>query len=756
MKIKLLSLAFLLTGMLSAQNIGINSTGTAPNASALLDVDAAPANNKGVLVPRLALVATNNASPVTSPATSLLIYNTATASSGSTAVVPGYYYWDGTKWVRFQYAASGSSSLDWSLTGNASTVDGTNFLGTTDNVPLNFRVNNLKAGRIDPTLANTFYGILSGNANTTGNSNTAIGAYALQTNAVGIQNTAIGTNALQANTTGSANVSVGFGTLPANTTGYQNTGIGTSVLRLNTTGYLNTASGLNASEFNVSGRENAAHGASTLWQNRTGNENTAIGNQAIATHSTGSGNTATGFQTLSSLTSGDYNLALGYKSGVAMATGNNNILIGRNADVLRNGLTNASAIGYFAQVDTSNAIVLGGNGANPINVGIGVTRPRYKLHIQSSRNNDGIYVFAPNGNGGEITFQDNTHFNVSNGRTINPVISMPNYGMAVPSNTTGYGMSAETWLSGNGGIAFFTHAFQRMLIDVDGKVGINTNNPLTDLHVVGTIETSYRTAATTSAQAHYAQLSADGALRLHRNLSAPSFTSSNGYIDYVNDAGTGYDFRLSFERNIGPTGSMAFSDNINTFMTIAQGSGNISMSGPNAVGYKLDVLGSMAASSAYIRSNAGINTLPSATYVLDVNGTVRGVGAFNTTSDRRKKRNIKSLSLNGLEIVKKLNPVSYDWITVLDDGMKGTQLGFIAQELEEIIPSIVVTANDEQQSKSVKYNELLPIYAKAIQEQQAQIEQLKLKANKVDELQTQIELLKQQNEAILKLIEKNK
>lgn len=39
----------------------------------------------------------------------------------------------------------------WGLTGNAGTVDALNFLGTTDGVPLNFRVNNQRAGKIGVT-----------------------------------------------------------------------------------------------------------------------------------------------------------------------------------------------------------------------------------------------------------------------------------------------------------------------------------------------------------------------------------------------------------------------------------------------------------------------------------------------------------------------------------------------------------------------------------------------------------------------------
>ena len=66
--------------------------------SAVLDVRSA---NQGILAPRVALTATNSALPVTSPATSLLVYNTATAGVAPNNVTPGYYYWDGGGWKRF-------------------------------------------------------------------------------------------------------------------------------------------------------------------------------------------------------------------------------------------------------------------------------------------------------------------------------------------------------------------------------------------------------------------------------------------------------------------------------------------------------------------------------------------------------------------------------------------------------------------------------------------------------------------------------
>ena len=77
-----------------AQNVGIGSSLFTPDASAGLEIQF---SDKGLLIPRVSLTSTSSAAPITSPATSLLVYNTATTGD----VTPGYYYWDGSKWVRF-------------------------------------------------------------------------------------------------------------------------------------------------------------------------------------------------------------------------------------------------------------------------------------------------------------------------------------------------------------------------------------------------------------------------------------------------------------------------------------------------------------------------------------------------------------------------------------------------------------------------------------------------------------------------------
>src|SRR5688572_8456349 len=80
-----------------AQNVAINEDGSTPHASAMLEVKS---NNKGLLIPRVALTGTLDNSTISSPLASLLIYNTANAGSGNTLVQPGFYYWNDSAWIK--------------------------------------------------------------------------------------------------------------------------------------------------------------------------------------------------------------------------------------------------------------------------------------------------------------------------------------------------------------------------------------------------------------------------------------------------------------------------------------------------------------------------------------------------------------------------------------------------------------------------------------------------------------------------------
>jgi len=102
-------LFFSLFANVTMAQVAVNTDGTVPDNSAMLDVKSA---SKGFLPPRVALTASNVAAPVTSPAAGLLIYNTTIAGTPPNDVVPGYYYWDGTKWTSFLLpAGTGGQTL---------------------------------------------------------------------------------------------------------------------------------------------------------------------------------------------------------------------------------------------------------------------------------------------------------------------------------------------------------------------------------------------------------------------------------------------------------------------------------------------------------------------------------------------------------------------------------------------------------------------------------------------------------------------
>ena len=123
-------------------------------------------------------------------------------------------------------------------------------------------------------------------------------------------------------------------------------------------------------------------------------------------------------------------------------------------------------------------------------------------------------------------------------------------------------------------------------------------------------------------------------------------------------------------------------------------------------------------------------------YDLDVSGSVAAT-SFPNTSDRRWKKNIKSYN-DGLDKVLALRGVTFDWRTkeFPKQGFEEQgQIGFIAQEVEKVLPDLVTTNNEGY--KSVKYSNITAVLVEAIKEQQVIIESLQNKLDKSEELQTQ-------------------
>lgn len=234
-------------------------------------------------------------------------------------------------------------SAAWALKGNAHTIDSVNFIGTTDSVPLNFRVNNKKAGKIDLLLFNTFLGYTCGNANTTGSANAAYGFESFLNNTTGWANTAIGPYSLKANTTGTGNVALGHTALWLNTTGGANVAIGNSALIGNNTGGSNTAVGVQA-----------------LAGLRTGSYNTVLGGYA-AYPLNGSNNVIIGYYAANNMLSGNNNIIIGYNCNPPVATGSNQLVLGN--------------IIYGTGVDGTNSTISNGK------LGIKIKAPAYELDI---------------------------------------------------------------------------------------------------------------------------------------------------------------------------------------------------------------------------------------------------------------------------------------------------------------------------------------------------------------------------------------
>ncbi|MEO7423537.1 MAG: tail fiber domain-containing protein [Fibrobacteria bacterium] len=123
---------------------------------------------------------------------------------------------------------------------------------------------------------------------------------------------------------------------------------------------------------------------------------------------------------------------------------------------------------------------------------------------------------------------------------------------------------------------------------------------------------------------------------------------------------------------------------------------------------------------AFPTGNVGIATV-NPLYKLDVNGeahatTFSSPNAFNSASDLRFKKNIRPLSAS-LKKIEALQGVAYDWKTgeYPDRGFSDKpQIGFIAQDVEKVVPEVVAT--DSSGYKSMDYSRLVPLLVEAVKE----------------------------------------
>lgn len=594
-------------------------------------------------------------------------------------------------------------------------------------------------GRLEPNFSSSvFIGQSNGSSVTSASNNVAIGHNSAISTTSGGSNSAVGHNSLYTNTTGGFNAALGNSTLYKNTTGYSNVGVGTSALYENTTGYHNVALGRRAIEKLTTGYGNVAVGNQAGWSNSTGSKNVFIGYTA-GYNETGSeklyidnSNTST------PLIHGDFSTDI--------LTINGSLKLG-NWTVGSNGLElnyyNSTLMGKGAGAKTASGggwNAMYGDSAGASNT-TGYRNAFFGLEsgLRNTTGHDNSFFGIPSGKSnttgsynvavGSYSLNSSTTAdkNVAIGYSslLNSTTGYQNSGLGnqtLQNNTTGfyntaagsYSMYSNTTGEGNsayGVASLYTNSTGKSNTAV-GYVAL-FNNTANNNTAVG------RGAmyANTTGQANVAmgRSAMDGVTTGSYNIAIGNATlddittqSNNVAIGHqagYNNVGSGSVF-LGYQAGYNETGSsMLYISNSNTSTPLIKASFSSNW-------MEVDAHMAPASDNTY---TLGISSLRWKT-VYATNGTIQ-------TSDKRFKKDIENMGY-GLKELMALRSVTYKW---KEDQDGETKLGFIAQELEQIVPEVVSTANDEMKTRGVNYAELIPVLVKAIQEQQQVIEDSNLK-----------------------------
>ncbi len=135
---------------------------------------------------------------------------------------------------------------------------------------------------------------------------------------------------------------------------------------------------------------------------------------------------------------------------------------------------------------------------------------------------------------------------------------------------------------------------------------------------------------------------------------------------------------------------------------------------------------------------------PNSTNVFTLNGSITATAGVFGTSDRTLKRNIEPIG-NALDIVNQLTGYTYEYRTDERPELNlptGQRYGFITQEVQKVMPSIVRQSSDIDGNLAdfqvMEYDAIIPVLAEAI----------KLQQNELNDLEGQNELLIEQNRAL--------
>ncbi|MFD0999177.1 tail fiber domain-containing protein [Ohtaekwangia kribbensis] len=683
-----------------AQSIGINSTGADPAASAMLDI---ASTNSGLLIPRVALTATNAATPVTSPATSLLVYNTATAGTAPNNVVPGYYFWNGSAWALLVASSTNgnvgirniSPTQPLDVTGNvrfSGALMPNNSAGTTGYILQSNGANNAPTWVTPTSVAQTTSWLQNGNAVTSIQSIGTTSNFALPF---------ITNNVERMRLTTAGNLGIGSSTFDGTNPEKLLVDAGT------TTSYnLMTGRGSIDNYLQINVKNNSGGGSASSDIVATSNNGTESVNYIDMGINSG------GYSNTSLPVLGGANTAYLYATGNDFVIGN-----GTATRPLRFFTGGFTAANERLRIDGSGR------------VGIGNTSPAEVLDVTGNVRFTGALSPAGSaGTSGQILQSNGTNTAPS---WVAPSTVVGSSTWVLDGNNVAAARSFGT--TSNFDLPFITNNTEKMRITATGNVGIGTSTP-TDEKLLVEAGTTIQTA-----------ISAVGTLDDFLEINVQNF--SNGALassDVVATANNGTENSVYIDMGINSAGYNNGNSNILNGANLGYLYSNANdlkigngSPGRNLIFFTNPVGGILGTNTANglerLRITSagfvGIGTNnPTHLLHLGADDAVKpGGGSWASPSDRRLKKDITDFT-DGMNVIAKIKPVSfrYNGIAGLpDDGKQ--YIGIIAQDMQKAAPYTIDTFTDsETKIDYLKYdpNAVTYILINAVKEQQATIEKL--------------------------------
>jgi trimeric autotransporter adhesin len=551
-----------------------------------------------------------------------------------------------------------------------------------------------------------------------------------------VQAQAVSYNANSVPIGGANNSGFGLSVLTANTSGNHNAGCGNYALLSNTSGVYNAAMGLNALRFNTTGNYNSALGGASVYQNTTGSENVGVGVQALRNNTTGNKNTAlgtsallnsnadlntaTGFETMFTNTSGSENTGLGSRALYSNSAGKYNVAVGYQALYSTTGDGN-QAFGYQCMYSNTSGLQ---------NTGVG-----YKcLYSNTTGNNNnafGLLCMQNNTTGNQNTAMGATALGGNTSGSYNAAFG----NVALSSNTTGWFNTAigdNSMPYSSTGVHNAGLGYASLLANTTGHFNTACGSEALYGNTTGLSNTSA------------------GRRSLYNNTTG-SYNSAVGEAALINNGIGEYNVSVGYKSGNVPNGN-----NENTFV------GAFADLTPFSSFNHATALGANAVVNASNRVWLG-----------SAADDVWGAVATFIASDQRFKSSVKEDDVKGLEFIKLLRPVVYNFEAKkftehLTAGMPDSvrkshldrdfskvtairQTGFLAQEVEAAAEKSGYNFNGVHKPESdhdtygISYATFVVPLVKAVQEQQQQIEKqdatIAAQQKQIDELKAMVQTL---------------